>query len=844
MYLHSDIVEAFQLAKERVLARKSFSERLMAFLYPESLGIEVAHELERMGLKEEVRRYFRAVENYEIEKLRAQKEYLFWREYKMEELKKELAEDLIEVELIKRKFLGFIPTYDISEGEKLIEKYMEKYPVDDILISLKSIEAQTSGDNKKKAKVVRKKVSRSGGGRKKKIAFSILASGLMIGAAATAGWYWYTHKDTDNDGISDYLETHKYHTDPNNPDTDNDGLNDYQEIFKYRTDPFNPDTDNDGLNDYQEIFKYRTDPFNPDTDNDGLLDGNEVFKYHTDPLKASLFPDTTLQEDIYIVLKNDYINLRTVYCPHLNPNGKFDLDTSEHVEEVHGHYSFTMNFKEFVSIRVPQKLQEMAGNPYSPPKMDWATDNTTVYGMYLDDLINDTSKDKETIIKDSTGFSIDIYKLKELFSKLETNLSNVQFIREINGILLKYDSDQKIHVKSGDELREALVGFNQGDVKALEKALFVLDEDSKILASTKDTTDYLDILTKFLSTYKNMLKGLPERPVKREDYKPDINTSKFEWIISASSLVTMNLADYSDTMLAMLGLLNKTYFAQNKQELKLEMNLSRPITGYWFSVYNSLPLEGQKNFDKWMEYYNDKNDKNILKYFLIRTWVYDTLRGVNKERLFESSDPKKIMYGINFYGARSFSTGHDAEKISFIREIWKKIPNDVPKISEVYDYFEKAGVNVKRIDSQTPPYTVENAVKRNESDCGPASAAVVEVLGKYYPKYIPFVFTYVFNWHAGHHIPLFYYNGTWYTIELWDRQNATEYSQLIPTSVSDKPKPLDRGYKCYTGVNIPFGITALQVPLRDDYTLETIKDYIPDEIYNLFFFLRKTDNNL
>ena len=264
MYLHSDIVEAFQLAKERVLARKSFSERLMTFLYPENLGIEVAHELERMGLKEEVRRYFRAVENYEIEKLRAQKEYLFWREYKMEELKKELAEDLIEVELIKRKFLGFIPTYDISEGEKLIEKYMEKYPVDDILISLKSIEAQTSGDNKKKAKVVRKKVSRSGGGRKKKIAFSILASGLMIGAAATAGWYWYTHKDTDNDGISDYLETHKYHTDPNNPDTDNDGINDYQ-----------------------EIFKYRTDPFNPDTDNDGLLDGNEIFKYHTDPVKPN-----------------------------------------------------------------------------------------------------------------------------------------------------------------------------------------------------------------------------------------------------------------------------------------------------------------------------------------------------------------------------------------------------------------------------------------------------------------------------------------------------------------------------------------------------------------------------
>ncbi|MDP3056954.1 MAG: hypothetical protein Q8N37_00325 [bacterium] len=37
-----------------------------------------------------------------------------------------------------------------------------------------------------------------------------------------------------------------------------------------------PDSDNDGLTDYEEINKYHTDPANPDTDGDGYTDGDEV----------------------------------------------------------------------------------------------------------------------------------------------------------------------------------------------------------------------------------------------------------------------------------------------------------------------------------------------------------------------------------------------------------------------------------------------------------------------------------------------------------------------------------------------------------------------------------------
>lgn len=54
---------------------------------------------------------------------------------------------------------------------------------------------------------------------------SVVTAGLITGAAvaATAGigyviWNWWRkHKDGDNDGIPDYDEINKYHTDPNKP---------------------------------------------------------------------------------------------------------------------------------------------------------------------------------------------------------------------------------------------------------------------------------------------------------------------------------------------------------------------------------------------------------------------------------------------------------------------------------------------------------------------------------------------------------------------------------------------------------------------------------------------------
>lgn len=88
--------------------------------------------------------------------------------------------------------------------------------------------------------------------------------------------------DTDNDGLSDDLETNFYGTDPSDPDSDDDELSDGLEV-ELGSDPSDPDTDDDLLDDGEE-YALGSDPLRADTDDDGLTDGAEVNSYGTDPL--------------------------------------------------------------------------------------------------------------------------------------------------------------------------------------------------------------------------------------------------------------------------------------------------------------------------------------------------------------------------------------------------------------------------------------------------------------------------------------------------------------------------------------------------------------------------------
>ena len=128
----------------------------------------------------------------------------------------------------------------------------------------------------------------------------------------------YDRFDSDNDGLSDYVEIQFTETSPHKADTDGDGLSDYFEAYlsgtdqnvadentsvdsdgdgltllqesEYNTNPYATDTDNDGLSDYDEVITYGTDPLNIDSDYDGLTDKEEVIdlkEHGLDPNNAA-----------------------------------------------------------------------------------------------------------------------------------------------------------------------------------------------------------------------------------------------------------------------------------------------------------------------------------------------------------------------------------------------------------------------------------------------------------------------------------------------------------------------------------------------------------------------------
>ncbi|SET45417.1 lipase family protein [[Clostridium] polysaccharolyticum] len=122
---------------------------------------------------------------------------------------------------------------------------------------------------------------------------SITPVSLKAEAASKLTEEQEAEKDTDKDGLQDYLEEF-FGTDKALADTDGDGLSDLVEITKIKTDPLKEDSnssgksdgsedaDKDGLSNLLEI-QMGTDPVKSDTDEDGLKDGLEVNVYLTSP---------------------------------------------------------------------------------------------------------------------------------------------------------------------------------------------------------------------------------------------------------------------------------------------------------------------------------------------------------------------------------------------------------------------------------------------------------------------------------------------------------------------------------------------------------------------------------
>lgn len=93
--------------------------------------------------------------------------------------------------------------------------------------------------------------------------------------------------DSDEDGLSNYVEIYYTGTDPKMSDSDKDGISDAYEdadndgltnIYEIElgTCLYIVDTDGDGLDDCSEVQTHKTDALLYDTDSDGLCDGDEV----------------------------------------------------------------------------------------------------------------------------------------------------------------------------------------------------------------------------------------------------------------------------------------------------------------------------------------------------------------------------------------------------------------------------------------------------------------------------------------------------------------------------------------------------------------------------------------
>ncbi len=160
-------------------------------------------------------------------------------------------------------------------------------------------------------------------------------------------------KDTDDDGLSDYLEK-LLGTDSNNVDTDGDRLPDGYEYFYLRTDPLKVDTDNneitdadedidkDGLTNIQE-YTLETLPYYSDTDGDGLEDGEEINTYFTDPLLEDTDNDGLIDGEDILLGFNPLLE---------DTDGNGIIDSKEKVRQVFSQNINDQEKKEIIDVSV------------------------------------------------------------------------------------------------------------------------------------------------------------------------------------------------------------------------------------------------------------------------------------------------------------------------------------------------------------------------------------------------------------------------------------------------------------------------------------------------------------
>ena len=141
--------------------------------------------------------------------------------------------------------------------------------------------------------------------------------------------------DSDGDGLNDYEEVYRYHTNPDNNDTDSDGLSDSDEIKTYETNATNPDSDGDCLLDSFEILYYETNATKVDTDGDKVNDGIELYSYSVDELNLTCLstPETLASGYNPNPPKDGIPDMETDIINALDPTNDSDGDGQSNIKE-------------------------------------------------------------------------------------------------------------------------------------------------------------------------------------------------------------------------------------------------------------------------------------------------------------------------------------------------------------------------------------------------------------------------------------------------------------------------------------------------------------------------------
>lgn len=171
--------------------------------------------------------------------------------------------------------------------------------------------------------------------------------------------------DLNNDGTVDANEAARA-TDPQNRDTDNDGLSDFLEVrlstIDEIFDPTDPsdsdcpagaeeiDRDRDGMMDYEEVIK-GTSYINPDTDSDGIPDGIE-FTVGSDPFSDDDSKDSDfdgvddwveVQRHTNVTVNDDKIRKRYSYYYDIKDQGLFQMYQDSIFESRRRRFSFSIS---------------------------------------------------------------------------------------------------------------------------------------------------------------------------------------------------------------------------------------------------------------------------------------------------------------------------------------------------------------------------------------------------------------------------------------------------------------------------------------------------------------------